>query len=520
MLRNILIHLIPFIYANSICYQDDICHYGCFTSDYPFGNSVIRPLERLPQNPSDIDVKYYLDSKWSPSQRILPNEPESLRRSAFDPNYDTKIIIHGYVDTYNAQWERDISSKLIENDSGTNVIRIDWKDAGQNVDYSQSATDTQVVAAQIVCLIKQFYQHDLEKIATNLHCIGHSLGAQTCGYVGQYLNINSVNFIANSETWVPLNLARITGLDPAEPYFGYAPKEVALDETDAIFVDIIHSDTMHFRTHAISKHITPYGMGVVEPVGHVDFYPNNGTEHPGCDSKAVRMLGIEGLMDGTRDFVACNHCRSIKFFIESLNQNEKTKLQRCPFTAFNCNYQDLQYGTCLDCGINGQNCLHLGPDSIKTYNQFFPKNSKHNSFVLKTGGDLDNHDIDYCAHSIVNEIVISRDMEKDTKGQIFIQYFDASGLSTEFIPVTEQKDKLNPKVVFPHVPVTFNPEVVNLVQLKVYWNKEERTVTSRKLKLESISVLVGDTQRSIKFCNDEYPMKSGSKNVYDFYPCL
>ena len=57
-------------------------------------------------------------------------------------------------------------------------------------------------------------------------------------------------------------IARITGLDPAEPYFGYAPAVVALDPTDAVFVDVIHTDTIHFRQGAIPtpKNVMPVGI--------------------------------------------------------------------------------------------------------------------------------------------------------------------------------------------------------------------------------------------------------------------
>ena len=68
---------------------------------------------------------------------------------------------------------------------------------------------------------------------------------------------------------------------------------------------------------------SPLGMGVEEPVGHMDFYPNNGTDQPGCDQNMWSTItGLDGLMDGVRDFVACNHLRSIKYFNESLTLNQ------------------------------------------------------------------------------------------------------------------------------------------------------------------------------------------------------
>lgn len=79
-------------------------------------------------------------------------------------------------------------------------------------------------------------------------------------------------------------IGRITGLDPAEPYFQlglfysliynfvnldifirYLPVSVRLDRTDADFVDVLHTDT---------NSILLGGLGMSQPVGHIDFYPN------------------------------------------------------------------------------------------------------------------------------------------------------------------------------------------------------------------------------------------------------
>jgi hypothetical protein len=61
--------------------------------------------------------------------------------------------------------------------------------------------------------------------AVRFHIIGHSLGAHTAGYAGERIP----------------NLGRITGLDPAGPYFENTPTRVRLDETDANFVEAIHT---------------------------------------------------------------------------------------------------------------------------------------------------------------------------------------------------------------------------------------------------------------------------------------
>lgn len=64
---------------------------------------------------------------------------------------------------------------------------------------------------------------------------------------------------------------RITGLDPAAPLYEYPDTETLeqrLDPGDAYFVDVIHTNANH--------------LGVVNPAGHVDFYPNGGETQPDC----------------------------------------------------------------------------------------------------------------------------------------------------------------------------------------------------------------------------------------------
>lgn len=59
------------------------------------------------------------------------------------------------------------------------------------------------------------------------------------------------------------NLGRITGLDPAGPYFENTDTVVRLDKTDAKFVDVIHTD---------GASTLQLGLGLMQMSGHVDFY--------------------------------------------------------------------------------------------------------------------------------------------------------------------------------------------------------------------------------------------------------
>lgn len=69
------------------------------------------------------------------------------------------------------------------------------------------------------------------------------------------------------------------GLDPASPGFDFDHAAARLDPSDAMFVDVIHSDV---RNGAIDS-----SLGLQRPCGHVDFYPNGGNQQPGCGKSNI-----------------------------------------------------------------------------------------------------------------------------------------------------------------------------------------------------------------------------------------
>ena len=85
-----------------------------------------------------------------------------------------------------------------------------------------------------------------------------------------------------SSIFVVVFLFTSTGLDPARPGFDFDHADARLDPSDAMFVDVIHSD--------VSDGIIDCSLGLKRPCGHVDFYPNGGKQQPGCGASNV----IEG----------------------------------------------------------------------------------------------------------------------------------------------------------------------------------------------------------------------------------
>lgn len=101
-----------------------------------------------------------------------------------------------------------------------NVIVVDW--AGGSLPlYTQATANTRLVGLELAFLITKLRdEHGLQ--TEDVHLIGHSLGSHLASYAAERIP----------------NIGRITGLDPAEPYFQGMGPVVRLDPSDALFVDV------------------------------------------------------------------------------------------------------------------------------------------------------------------------------------------------------------------------------------------------------------------------------------------
>ncbi|XP_033111044.1 inactive pancreatic lipase-related protein 1-like [Anneissia japonica] len=235
-------------------------------------------------------------------------------------------------------WMEDMMTEFINN-GDYNVIRVDWG-KGSTATYGQATANTRIVGAEISFLIdkfKELYGYTADKV----HIIGHSLGSHVAGYAG--------------ERQTKPKLGRITGMDPAGPYFEDTDIIVRLDPSDATFVDAIHTDT---------DPIYNIGYGIFMQVGHMDFYVNGGTDQPGCDQGLVgNIITSGGIYDGGVQYVACNHVRSYEYFTESINS-------KCKFTSYDCTnygqgekgYEAYKNGQCFD-----NNGVEMGFHSIDSW---------------------------------------------------------------------------------------------------------------------------------------------------------
>ncbi|XP_076044493.1 pancreatic lipase-related protein 2-like isoform X2 [Oratosquilla oratoria] len=319
---------------------------GCIETPDDFFDPIYRPVNLPPYTREDINTVFTLHTPENKTGIIVPNDDVVfLVNATFSAARPTKIIIHGFLDAPSASWMVDMVSALLS--MGTfNVFTVNWS-GGSRALYSQAVANTRVVALEVALLITTLKHYANLQLA-DVHIIGHSLGAHTAGYVGER---------------VP-GLGRITGLDPAEPFFQHLPPMVRLDPSDAAFVDVIHTD---------SDSIFSLGYGLQQPVGHLDFYPNGGRNQPGCDTlyRVPLTAFKQGLDAANRELVACSHNRAPKLFVDAV-------INPCPYTAFTCpSYEEYEEGLCFDCGPNGKDCAMLGlnadrwPVQNRTHVQMF-----------------------------------------------------------------------------------------------------------------------------------------------------
>uniref|UniRef100_T1JRK9 Lipase domain-containing protein n=1 Tax=Tetranychus urticae TaxID=32264 RepID=T1JRK9_TETUR len=311
------------VFKGPKCFSD----LGCFENRQTFQHPIFRPISLSPEEPEKIETRFFLYSK--PGQ-IVPQliNHNNITRSNFNPKLRTIFAVHGfyyanYLGQYQIESFRKLKKALFIKEN-INYIFVDWG-KGASTWYVQATANTRVVGAQLAQLV--------EKIILNfgvsknkIWLIGHSLGAHVVGYAGSIVK----------------NIGRITGLDPAKPYFVGMPNEVRLDAGDALFVDVIHTNAPQ-----ISQ---PFGFGTRQILGHVDFYPNGGNNQPGCIKEEIAGF-FESLQYGLQKTSICNHERSIQMLASAID------VSNCEMIAHKCDsFLDFKQGSCYLCGPDGQNC--------------------------------------------------------------------------------------------------------------------------------------------------------------------
>ncbi|OWF39326.1 pancreatic triacylglycerol lipase-like [Mizuhopecten yessoensis] len=459
MLTLVFVCCVVFVTGRGVTSPQTEClpEFGCFISD---------GIVPVPQQPAVVDTHLKLftrSSPHSPRTSFAVDQFDSHINkfaSLLDTTKDTKVIVHGYIGSGSMPWVVQITSELLLK-GDFNVIVVDWQ-TGSQQEYNLAVGNSYLVGAEVAKVLT--YLHDNRTLDyVRVHIIGHSLGGQIAGHIGYRIK----------------GIGRISGLDPAEPDFRDKDTSRRLDQSDATFVDIIHTDGSKFKLLS--------GYGFLAPMGHVDFYPNGGQHQPGCDEKPI-ISAIDSILHGsiggaTRS-VTCSHNRAVDLYIESINS-------ACRFYGHTCSSASkFDDGSCMGCSVGG--CPVMGYDSNQT--------SQRGSFYLSTAGSAP-----FCAREYYVEIHVSH-LASTSYGELLVTLTGMNGGSEE-IKFSPRNEYFRRDQVEKHV-IGTNTDIGHVKSLRVKYvepsHNHHTSHTAHEIRLHS--VIMGSTERSndrVKFCGHE-----------------
>uniref|UniRef100_A0A8C4M4S9 Triacylglycerol lipase n=1 Tax=Equus asinus asinus TaxID=83772 RepID=A0A8C4M4S9_EQUAS len=438
--------LLATVRGKEVCYTP----LGCFSDEKPWAGTLQRPLKSLPWSPEEVNTRFLLYTNKNPDsyQLITARDVATIKSSNFQSSRKTHFVIHGFRDRGEDSWPSDMCKKILQVETA-NCISVDWS-SGAKAEYTQAVQNIRIVGAETAYLIQQLSVKP---------CQGHILWAG----------------------------ARERGLDPAEPCFQDASEEVRLDPSDAQFVDVIHTDA--------SPMLPSLGFGMSQKVGHMDFFPNGGKQMPGCKrSSFSTFIDINGIWQGTQDYLACNHLRSFEYYSSSI-------LNPDGFLAYPCDsYDKFQENGCFPCPAGG--CPKMGHYA----DQYKEKTSAvEQTFFLNTGESGDYTSWRY-------RVSITLAGSGKANGYLKVTLRGSNGNSKQYEIF---KGSLQPDSSYT-LDVDVNFIIGKIQEVKFIWNKTVLNLSKPQLGASRITVQSGADGTEYKFC--------GSGTVQDnveqsLYPC-
>lgn len=248
-------------------------------------------------------TRYYLHTRTNPDGvRIFLDDDEGLMESGFNASHPVRFTMHGWKgdNTSNVNAVKEFLAA-----GAFNHIVVDWAEAAKTINYIDARNRVPEVAYEVGLMATFLVQ--MGSSWSQIYMIGHSLGGQMAGLVGQYLEEGEIE--------------ACICLDPAGPLFSATDENDRASPDDCKYVEVLHTNG---------------GMlGFTTPIGDSDFYPNGGKSQPGC---GIDLLG------------SCAHARAPELFQESLI----TKLPG--FVARQCSgsVDDVVKGRCEPTGVTSR----------------------------------------------------------------------------------------------------------------------------------------------------------------------
>ncbi|KAM0728159.1 Lipase member H-B [Formica fusca] len=253
-------------------------NYTLFADEHgtPFMIDVTDPVptssELIEIEETALKTSFLLYTRNNPQigQELIINDKNSVDNSFWNPDNPTCIVTHGWRGDAKPGSACTLIRDAYLSIGDYNIILVDWSKAAGNLWYWKVVKSVPLVAGHVTRLIN-FLEESADLDTSKTRLIGHSLGGHIVGLAAR--NANN-------------DIAEVMALDPAKPSFESKGAGERVDKTDANVVQVIHTSS----------------LGIAEPIGDSDFYPNGGNKQPGC-SKIVP---------------ACAHSRSYEYYAESI----------------------------------------------------------------------------------------------------------------------------------------------------------------------------------------------------------
>ncbi|XP_038646433.1 endothelial lipase-like [Scyliorhinus canicula] len=442
---------------------------------------------------SNIQTKFNLQSSKHTEEKdcgIIAGVGESLVKCNFNMTSKTFVIIHGWTTTgLMESWISGMVKALKKQEVYANIIVVNWLERAHQL-YTIAANNSEVVGREVAMLV-DWLQKVTDIPLQKVHMIGYSLGAHVAGFAGKATQNK---------------IGRITGLDPAGPLFEGTAPDKRLCPDDADFVDVLH--TFAYGTLGLS-------IGIEQPIGHIDVYPNGGSFQPGCGLHDV----FNALAYGTiGDVVYCEHERSVHLFVDSiLNQDKQSLMYRCPDT------KTFEKGMCLSCRRN--RCNKLG------YNVKKIRSKRNSRMYLKTRADMPFK----VFHYQLKMHLFSSEEIQDWNPKLYVILYGTSGDSQKAsIEMPEQvaANRTNSFLVY------LEDDIGDLLGIKLIWegsssswslwfkrlwygSSSNETEDFKELEIRKIRVKSGEMQKKYTFCaSNRSAMKISPGSEMLFTKCL
>ncbi|XP_073474915.1 hepatic triacylglycerol lipase [Aquarana catesbeiana] len=431
------------------------------------------------RDPNNVQTKFLLYNEETDKNeerdnknmcQIVTLQPETLEKCGFNASLPLVIIVHGWsIDGSLEPWLSKMAATFKSSNKQVNVIIANWLTSA-HVHYAVAVQNTRFIGLEIAEFL-EWLESSVQFPRSDVHLIGYSLGAHVSGFAGSYLNGSN-------------KIGRITGLDPAGPLFEGMSVTDRLSPDDATLVDAIHTNTQ--------QHIG-LSVGINQPVGHYDFYPNGGNIQPGCQFRDIYNHLVEHGVLGFSESVKCAHERSVNLFIDSIKNEDKNSM------AYECkDYDTFEKGMCLNCQRHG--CVALG------YNLISKKMYPGRRLFLKTRSQMP-----YKVYHYQFRIQINNQIEdKQLNPQLTVS-LTGTKQEVDTVPLIINEGIKNSRTY--SFLVTLDDDIGDMMMIRLKWNGinniknlwytiQTKIVDLPGLIVKKIRVTAGETQERVTFCSE------------------